>query len=274
MRQSEASFTDAYRQTQALMPRNAYEISLIESSELSTAARSFVFARVDGEPFSFVPGQFFMFHWDDDTLNRSYSVATLPERDKPTEGALAKTSTSQVEFAIAHTPDGRATARLWPLKPGDRLRASGPYGRFVLRGQSPKRYLLIATGTGLGPFRGMIPELERRAATDGAEVVLLLGVRDRGELLYDDDLTAFSTVSGVTVVRCFSREDVSTDSGETASGSHSGYVQSYLSTLNPDPESDMVYLCGNPQMVDACVELLTKCAFPPARVRREKYTSV
>ncbi len=39
-----------------------------------------------------------------------------------------------------------------------------------------------------------------------------------------------------------------------------------------DPEQDIVYLCGNPNMVDQSIELLTEKGYSPLAVRREKYT--
>jgi NAD(P)H-flavin reductase len=50
-------------------------------------------------------------------------------------------------------------------------------------------------------------------------------------------------------------------------------VQTLLTKLNPDPQGDIVYLCGNPSMVDACHELLTQHEFELKNIRREKYIS-
>ena len=41
--------------------------------------------------------------------------------------------------------------------------------------------------------------------------------------------------------------------------------------LNLNPERDIVYLCGNPDMVDQAMAWLKELGFPVARVRREKY---
>ena len=42
--------------------------------------------------------------------------------------------------------------------------------------------------------------------------------------------------------------------------------------LKPVPGEDIIYLCGNPQMVDDCVALLTEQGFGPREIKREKYT--
>ena len=52
-----------------------------------------------------------------------------------------------------------------------------------------------------------------------------------------------------------------------------GYVQQFLQEFAPDPASDIAYLCGNPNMVDACFETLKGFGLPVPAIRREKYVS-
>jgi NAD(P)H-flavin reductase len=52
-----------------------------------------------------------------------------------------------------------------------------------------------------------------------------------------------------------------------------GYVQNVLPELAPDPASDIAYLCGNPDMVDASFEALKGNGLPVPMIRREKYVS-
>ena len=52
-----------------------------------------------------------------------------------------------------------------------------------------------------------------------------------------------------------------------------GYVQNVLPELSPDPATDIAYLCGNPNMVDACFEALKAHGLPVPLIRREKYVS-
>src|SRR5690606_3262637 len=91
---------------------------------------------------------------------------------------------------------------------GESTDASGPFGRFCLMpADANKRYLLIATGTGVTPYRAMLPQLERLIAERGIEVVLLFGARTPEELLYGDEFRAFADAHpGFRFVPCFSRE--------------------------------------------------------------------
>ena len=58
---------------------------------------------------------------------------------------------------------------------------------------------------------------------------------------------------------------------EVADHECEGYVQARMQHLNLNPERDIVYLCGNPDMVDQALAWLKELGFPVARVRREKY---
>ena len=51
------------------------------------------------------------------------------------------------------------------------------------------------------------------------------------------------------------------------------YVQQFLPEFMPDAGTDIAYLCGNPNMVDACFEALKDFGLPVPQIRREKYVS-
>jgi NAD(P)H-flavin reductase len=52
-----------------------------------------------------------------------------------------------------------------------------------------------------------------------------------------------------------------------------GYVQAALAEFAPNAARDIAYLCGNPNMVDACFEALKEHGLPIPQIRREKYVS-
>src|SRR5690606_5185364 len=138
----------------------------------------YVLARDDGQPLDFLPGQFIQIHFDyaDGTpARRSYSLATIHDH--------AMGPGEAVEIAVSHVPGGAATALFEALEIGSRVSASGPYGRFCLMpGDRKARDLLIGTGTGVTPYRSMLPVLASQIAERGIEVVLLAGARTPGEL--------------------------------------------------------------------------------------------
>lgn len=233
---------------------------------LSPSVGHYTFVRGDGQALDFQPGQFLQLHVplaDGGVARRSYSLA-MPRTHAPTPD-------DTIEIAVSHMPGGVATELLTALEPGGTVAGNGPYGRFcLLPDDANRRYLLVATGTGVTPYRAMLPQLERLMAERGVEVVLLFGVRSAEDLLYGDEFRTFADAHpGFRFMPCFSRglpADPHPDMRH-------GYVQQFLGELEPDADGDIAYLCGNPGMVDACVETLTAAGLGPARIRREKYTA-
>jgi ferredoxin-NADP reductase len=233
---------------------------------LAPAVRHMSFERADGKPFVFVPGQFLQVHFhyaDGKATKRSYSVATIGD------GAAAPVE--RVEIAVSYVEGGAATALLSDLSEGGTVDASGPYGRFCLMdADTNSRYLLVATGTGVTPYRAMLPRIRELIATRGCSFALIYGARNEGELLYGEEFEAFAReVPGFTFHPCFSREM----RAEPRSNDRAGRVHVALQELKPDAAADIAYLCGNPDMVDQAFALLKEAGLPVPHVRREKYVS-
>ena len=233
---------------------------------LAPSVGHYQFVRDDGQPLDFVPGQFIQVHFryaDGTPAKRSYSLATIHDH--------ALGPGEAVEIAVSYVPGGAATALFEGLPEGGHVEASGPFGRFCLMpGDRNARYLLIATGTGVTPYRSMLPQLQSLMAERGVEVVLLQGARTPAELLYGDEFRAFADAHpGFRYVPCLSRELPPDPHPDV----RHGYVQQHLGDVAPDAARDIAYLCGNPDMVDACFEALKGFGLPVPQIRREKYVS-
>src|SRR5690606_28465104 len=118
---------------------------------------------------------------------------------------------------------------------GDVVQATGPFGRFCLQPRDDnRRYLLIGTGTGVTPYRAMLPQLEAAMAERGVEVVLLAGARTPAELLYGDEFRAFAEAHpGFRFVPCLSRELPEPGSAHDHPDVRHGYVQQVLGEFAP-----------------------------------------
>ena len=239
-----------------------YNLTLKWSKKITPNIMHLAFAREDGESFSFTPGEFLTFLFDtaEGLKRRSYSIATIP------------TKSSEIEIAISYLKGGVASEAFFSLKPDETLKASGPFGRLILKPEeSFKRYILVATGTGVAPYRAMLPEIAQRLHNDPElQVVLLLGVQYRTDLLYGEDFISFAAEHSRFDFRAyFSRDSLD----EQKMYEHKGYVQTAFNKLNLNPKEDVVYLCGNPNMIDAAFAHLSDEGFSPKHVRREKYIS-
>ncbi|PPU57601.1 ferredoxin--NADP(+) reductase [Xanthomonas dyei] len=243
-----------------------FPLKLVDRRMIAPTVAHCQFVRDDGQPLDFQPGQFIQIHFngaDGTPTKRSYSLATIHDH--------AFGPGEAVDIAVSFVPGGSATALFEGLQIGDQLQASGPYGRFCLPpGDANQRYVLIATGTGVTPYRSMLPLLAEAIASRGVQVVLLQGARTPAELLYGEDFRAFADAHPqFRYVPCLSRALPDSPHADV----RHGYVQQHLPEFAPDAQTDIAYLCGNPDMVDTCVEALKAAGLPNAQIRREKYVS-
>jgi NAD(P)H-flavin reductase len=244
-----------------------FPLKLVGRRMLAPSVAHLSFTRDDGQPLDFIPGQFLQVHFhyaDGIATKRSYSLATIHDH--------AMGPGEAVEIAVSYVAGGAATALFEGLAEGGHIDASGPYGRFCLMpGDSNARYLLIGTGTGVTPYRAMLPLIEQQIIQRGLQVVLLFGARTPVELLYGEEFRAFAErhPRNFRFVPCLSRE-MPADAHPDA---RHGYVQQFLAEFAPDPATDIAYLCGNPNMVDACFEALKGHGLAVPQIRREKYVS-
>lgn len=228
---------------------------------LSPKAKHFAISPTSETIFDYLPGQFITIHFEHQgkMIRRSYSIANAPQKD------------NHLEFAATYVESGPGTEYLFNLKSGDSLQITGPFGRLILKEHNPRRYILVATSTGVTPYRSMIPELQKRLDLDPAlSVVIFEGVQTHQDLLYEQDFLAWAAQSPRVSFRAF----LSRESGDPQqSHIRHGYVQHGFSELDLKADQDYVYLCGNPAMIDDAFEILKEQGFSTQQIVREKYIS-
>ncbi len=242
-----------------MAPRAKHSVKLISKRQLTENTVQLNF-ELDPALLAFIPGQFIQlqFEFESNLHQRSYSIANAPEDFQ---------KTGQLEIALAYVDNGRASRYFAQAEPGDEFSLSGPFGMLVLPEEAPARVILVGTGTGVAPYRSMLPSLKKKL-DDGLHMSILMGARHRRDLFYTDDFqNVADSYQNAHFVRCLSRgadADIST-------GEHHGYVQSYFEKLELDPARDLIYLCGTPGMIDDSVSLLLEAGFGARQVKREKY---
>jgi ferredoxin--NADP+ reductase len=102
---------------------------------------------------------------------------------------------------------------LCDLEPGDAVAVTGPTGKTLLLPEDPaSNLILVATGTGIAPFRAFLRRiyLERPEWTIPL-VNLFFGARTAAECLYRKELEAFLDYPGFHLTTAFSREQTTND---------------------------------------------------------------
>lgn len=170
-----------------------------------------------------------------------------------------------LQILVRRVSGGRVSKKLATLRPGDGVMVKGPKGRFRLSLAQPgERLLLVATGTGIAPFRSFMrtnPDLD---------YTLVHGVR-RSEENFGREFADPSRL-----VCCLSKEPLPHVVVSPQGSVHpqsvliQGRVTDWLSTQDFTPQT-RAYLCGNEAMLDAVYDLLITKEFTDDRIHREKY---
>ena len=223
---------------------------LVESIEIAPDTRHFVFEIAERDDFDYQPGQFISLvrEVDGKSITRAYSLAGVPAGNR-------------IEVCLNIVEDGKLSPHLFAMRPGDGIDVKGPYGTFVFR--EPRPTVMVATGTGVAPFRGM---LRRRLSQDPTHpYTLIFGVREEGKLLYRNEFEALA----VTYPN-FQFMPTLTRPPEHWSG-RTGRVQGHLLDFLGDRREVDVYICGLKAMVDDVRVKLKELGFERKQIIFEKY---
>jgi CDP-4-dehydro-6-deoxyglucose reductase len=222
---------------------------LVESAEIAEGVRHFVF-EADVERLEFTPGQFVSFTGSiaGKPITRAYSLASAP------------TGAHRFELCLNRVDQGHLSPHLFAMRPGDAIEMTAPLGTFVLR--QPRDSILIATGTGITPFRSY---LQAYLPMGSPKFTLLFGVRYESHLLYHAELEAMAQRH-----QQFDFWPTLTRPTEMWTG-RTGRVQAHLeAAIAGRPDIDF-YLCGMKEMVDQVRGMLKEMGFDRKQIRYEKY---
>jgi ferredoxin-NADP reductase len=241
-----------------------FSARLLRSVPLSEFTKHIEF-EVRGVPrFGFVAGQWLSVKAstpEGEEITRAYSIASAPSEN----GHFA--------FCLNRVQDGFMSNYLCNLGEGAEVSFQGPFGDFILR--PPLRdTLMIATGTGIAPFRSMLHGLFEsglgRAGTPVAplhqvQFWLLFGSRYERDIYYREEFERLAAEhSNFHFLPTLSR------GGPEWQGLR-GYVQEHVREIVVDRSDMQAYICGLDRMVSANRELLKNLGWDRKSIRCEKY---
>jgi ferredoxin-NADP reductase len=223
---------------------------LQETTLIAPETRHCRFALPDVASFPFLPGQFVSLTapLNGRQITRAYSICSSP-------------SGNQFEICFNRVQDGRFSPFLYDLRPGDTVQAKGPHGYFTLK--NPDRpVLMIATGTGVAPFRSMLLHMLPGGAA--SSITLLFGVRHEEGILYRDEFERLQRQH-----LNFRFWPSLTRPRQTWMG-RTGRVQTHLEEALAAEGLD-VYICGLNAMVKDVRAILKERGLERGRVFYERY---
>ncbi len=270
-------------------PNSQYNATLIERIAVTP---HLVILRVkpDDSDFNFIPGQFTV-------LGLTWASPSLPGTDRSEypeakserliRRAYSISSGSRekeyIEFYISLVTSGELTPRIFQLAVGDRLfMGKKATGVFTLdRVDAQKNIVLVATGTGLAPYISMVRSMALDESCPTRSIAILHGARYSWDLGYRAELESLAkTCENFHYVPIITRPEK-----DTSWDGRTGRLNEWIS--KPDlaavcqvPIDGAVtefFLCGHPDMVVSCAELLTEKGYveatrkEPGTLHLEKY---
>lgn len=205
---------------------------------IRTLTDSTYIIRMEKRNFEFRSGQYLSLGLPEDVNMREYSI-------------YSGTADPYLEVLIKEVQEGDVSVILKKTRVGQALNVEGPYGFFTLKDEEVKnkKFLFLATGTGISPFHSFIKTYPN------LDYTLIHGIRYSNEsyekMAYD------------------SKRYVSATSKDSK-GDFNGRLTSYLKTLNPSSET-LCFLCGNVDMIHDAYDILQDKGIPVDQIHSEVY---
>jgi sulfite reductase subunit B len=161
-------------------------------------------------------------------------------------------SRSNGTFELCVRKVGDVTQAVHQLQPGDVVGVRGPFGHgFPYEKFRGKDILFAPGGLGLAPLRSLINQVLDERALYG-RVLILYGARNPSELLFKDELEAWSKRKDVELL-------VTVDRGDETWKGHTGVITTLFKDVSVNPRNTIAVTCGPPIMYRyVLMELLGK----------------
>ncbi len=208
-------------------------------------------------PIRFQAGQYINLELPGGIGSRAFSIASPPSE------------AGEVELNIRIVPGGQGTGYVHEtMRAGERVRITGPYGRFFVKKSADVPVVFMAGGSGLSSPRSMI--LDLLADGFGKAITLVYGQRHREELYYHDEFLALAAAHpNFRYVPALSHEP----EGSDWAGFRGFVHEAAKAAFDNDFRGHKAYLCGPPLMIEACISTLMQGRLFERDIYTEKFIS-
>ena len=171
-------------------------------------------------------------------------------------------------------PCGIASTYIFSLKPGDKVRMSGPYGEFRPVYDSKKEMIWVGGGAGMAPLRAQIMHMLKTRNCRDREMHYFYGARAIDEVFFLDDFLALEKeFPNFHFHLALDRPDPKADQLGIK------YTPGFIAPVMGDtylkqhdaPEDVEYYLCGPPMMAKTVLDLLHSLGVDDADIRFDNF---
>lgn len=289
-----------------------YECEVISNKNVATFIKEFIVALPAGEHMDFIPGSYaqikippFEMDYDKDIDKESIGAEYLPAWEKFGLFGLKcrNTETTVRAYSMANYPaegdrfmltvriatppfkpkpqvgfmdvmPGIASSYIFSLKPGDKVRMSGPYGDFHPIFDSKKEMMWIGGGAGMAPLRAQIMHMTKTLHTTDRKMNFFYGARALNEVFYlDDFLQLEKEFPNFKFHLALDRPDPAADAAGvkyTPGFVHQVIYDTYLKD-HETPEDIEYYMCGPGPMSKAVNGMLDSLGVEPENIHYDNF---
>jgi Na+-transporting NADH:ubiquinone oxidoreductase subunit F len=273
-----------------------WECTVVSNHNVASFIKEFTVKLPEGEVMNFQPGSYsqivipkyemsykeidvddrFRDEWDkfrmwnlacrnEEETIRAYSMANYPA-----EGNIitlnVRIATPPFDRAAgtwkAGVKPGIASSFIFTLKPGDKVKMSGPYGDFHIQDTS-REMLYIGGGAGMAPLRAHLLHLFKTLKTTNRKVSYWYGARSKNEIFYEEDFRAIEKEFPNFRFHIALSEPRPEDKWTGYTGFiHQVILDNYLRE-HEAPEDIEYYMCGPGPMSNAVKVMLDNLGVPP-----------
>jgi ferredoxin--NADP+ reductase len=199
--------------------------------------------------------------------HRLYSIASTRHGDHNDDKTISL-CVRLLEYPHPETGEtvyGTCSSHLCNLQPGDEVKITGPVGSGFLLPEDPKAtIIMMATGTGIAPFRGFLRRMFEEKHPDyefNGLAWLFFGIPTTANILYKDELKSLENTveEHLRVNYAISREQKNPKGGRM-------YIQDMIAQHSADlwnliqKDNTYVYMCGLKGMEGGIEEALSEIA--------------
>ena len=289
-----------------------WECEVISNRNVATFIKEFIVALPPGEHMDFIPGSYaqikippyemdydrdidksligeeYLPSWEKfglftlkcrntETTVRAYSMANYPaegDRIMLTVRIATPPFKPKPEVGFQDVMPGIASSYIFTLKPGDKVRMSGPYGDFHPIFDSGKEMMWIGGGAGMAPLRAQIMHMTRTLHTTDRVMNFFYGARALNEVFYlDDFLQLEKDFPNFHFHLALDRPDPAADAAGvsyTPGFVHQVIYDTYLKN-HDNPEDIEYYMCGPGPMSAAVNKMLDSLGVEPENIHYDNF---